>query len=566
MDQVKEFLRQAIKYRFWISVGLSLLLPVIAYAVGSGEIKRKAAEETGKIEQAAKDVKQYAQGTIPNRQYKPAVDEKREVLSKDVNASWKKLYARQAPLLTWPTSVEDRFSKWGRKWPENVDASAVQDAIVEYVNSYERFVEQVYKTFNPFDPIEGTGIVASPGQEMLLRPSKFTVEAPPELGKVWAAQERLWIQRTLLQVIADVNANAKNWDTAIVRQINLLEVGSPLAQDQISMVHDGVIEEAPAVTNPAAPAPTTTGGSSSSGAPGAESPGMMPGSGMSGMSGMMGQTGDQLFYIKTDGTQYKVLPFEMTVLVEQNRIQDFLVALENSPMAIQINDFEMAKPAQRVAKPKKGDSMFPGMFAGGSGMDYTSMMSMMMRPPAAGGQTSFGGASDARMMMMMAAYSGGGAASAVPARKGVDVRSQSRSKTREEEEKAAAKRSIVTIHDPYYNVVEVTVYGQARFYSPPPEEPPAEPSQSAATAPAPSEGTPAAPPAADAPKPTAETPPAEAPKAEEAKPKEEAPKAEAPKTQDEAPKPEAEKAKAEAPKAEAPKAEAPKTQDEAKKQ
>ncbi len=562
MDQVKEILRQAIKYRFWISVGLSLLLPVIAYAVGSGEIKQKALEEAGKIEQAAKDVKQYAQGTIPNRQYKPEVDKKREVLSQDVNASWKKLYARQAPLLTWPSSVEDRFPKWGRKWPENVDASAVQDAIVEYVNSYDRFVQQVYETFHPFDPIEGTGIVASPAKEMLLRPSKFTVEAPPELGKVWAAQERLWIQRTLLQVIADVNADAKSWDTAIVRQINLLEVGSPLAQDQISMVHDGVIEEAPAVTNPAAPVPTTaTGSSSSSSAPGAESPGMMPGSGIMGM----GQTGDRLFYIKTDGAQYKVLPFEMTVLVEQNRIQDFLVALENSPMAIQINDFEMAKPAQRVAKPKKGDSMFPGMFAGGGGMDYTAMMSMMMRPPEARGQTSFGGGSDPRMMMMMAAYGGSGS-SAVQTRKGVDVRSQSRSKSREEEEKAAAKRAIVTIHDPYYNVVEVTVYGQARFYSPPPEEPAAEPSQSAATAPAPSEGTPAAPPAAEAPKAAAETPPAEAPKTEEAKPqaeapKAEAPKAEAPKTQDETPKPEAEKAKAEAPKAEA-----PKTQDEAKKQ
>jgi hypothetical protein len=551
MDQVKEFLRQAIKYRFWISVGLSLLLPVIAYAVGSGPIKQKALEEAGKIEQAAKDVKQYAQGTVPNRQYKPAVDEKREILGKDVNASWKKLYARQAPLLTWPSSVEDRLKKWGRKWPENVDASAVQDAIVEYVNSYDRFVTQVYQTFHPFDPIEGTGIVASPTKEILLRPSKFTVESPPELGKVWSAQERLWIQRTLLQVIADVNQNAASWDTAIVRQINLLEVGSPLAQDQVSMVHDGVLEEAPAITNPAIPAATPAAGSTTG------SPESSMTSGMVGM-GMMGES-DHLFYIKTEGAQYKVLPFEMTVLVEQNHIQDFLVALENSPMAIQVNDFEMAKPAQRVTKPKKGDSMFPGMFAGG-GSDYTTMMSMMMRPPSAGGQTTFGGERDPRTMMMMAYSGGSGAASAVPARKGIDTRSISRLKSREEEEKAAAKRTVVTIHDPYYNVVEVTVYGQARFYSPPPEEPAAEPSQSAAAATVPAEGTPAATAPAEAPKAAAEAPPAEAPKAGEATPKEETPKAEEPKAQDATPKPETEKAKAEAPKAEE-----PKTPDEAKK-
>jgi hypothetical protein len=547
MDQVKEIIRQAIKYRFWIAVGISLLLPVIAYAVGSGPIKQKAIEETNKIDQAAKDVKQYAQGTVPNRQYKPAVDEKREVLTKDVNASWKKLYARQAPLLTWPSNVEERFQKWGRKWPENVDASAVQEAIIEYVNAYPKFVTDVYKTFQPFDPVEGTGIVSSPVEEMLLRPSKFTVEAPPELGKVWAAQERLWIQRTLLQVIADVNKSASTWDTAIVRQINLLEVGSPVAQDQVSIVHDGVIEEAPAITNPAAPPPDPAA-SSSAGTPEAAAMMAMAGSSGYGSGGMLGQT-DHLFYIKTDGTQFKVLPFQMTVLVEQNRIQDFLVALENSPMAIQINDFEMAKPAQRVTKPKKGDTMFPGgMYAGM--MDYT----MMMRSPGMGGQTMFGGERDPRMMMAAMADRMG-AALPLQTRKGVDVRATDRAKARGAEEAAAAKRTLVTIHDPYFNIVEVTVYGQARFYSPPPEEPPAEPSQSAATAAAPAEGTPApASPTAEAPKTEGEAAkPAEAPKAEgeAAKPAEApktdaAPKAEEAKTKEETPKPEEAKAKDEA--------------------
>jgi hypothetical protein len=519
MDQLKKFLRQAIKYRFWIAVGISALLPVIAYAVGSGPIQMKAADETRKIKAADSEVKKYTSGVVKNAQWKPAVDEKREELSKDVNSSWKKLYARQAPLLTWPSNVEERFKRWGRKWPEDVDASAVQEAIIEYVNAYSKFVTQAYQTFHPFDPIEGTGIVAAPTQELLLRPASFTVEAPPELGKVWAAQERLWIQRTLLQVIAEVNKNASSWDSAYVKQIDLLEVGSPLAQDQVSMVHRGTLEEAPAITNPAAPPPNT------STTPTSINP-MMAGS-----SGLPGANTNTLYYIKTDSAQYKVLPFEMTVLVEQDHIPDLLVALENSPMAIQVNDFEMAKPAQRVIKPQKGENPLFGMYAMGSRSESMNYQIMMSRPPAAAGQTTFGGMGYSQVMQYGA--SGG---MTTPERKGVNVRDRDRAKTREEEEKAASKRAVVTIHDPYFNVVQVTAYGQARFYNPPPEEPAPEPSPS--QAPVPAEGTPAS-----------ETPkPAETPAAEEAK--------------TETPNAEPEKAKAEEP---MPKEKTPKAKDEAKK-
>ncbi len=48
---------------------------------------------------------------------------------------------------------------------------------------------------------------------------------------------------------------------------------------------------------------------------------------------------------------------------------------------------------------------------------------------------------------------------------------------KEELEQATAKKDRVSIHDPYFNIVEVTIYGQARFYNPPPPKTPAEPSQ-----------------------------------------------------------------------------------------
>jgi hypothetical protein len=574
MDQLKEIIKQAIKYRFWIAVGLSALLPLIAYFVGSGSVKAKAAAETAKIEGASKNVKQYMSGTLPNGQYKGIVGERTDELSKDVNESWKKLYARQAPLLTWPDRVQERFTKWGRKWPEGVDVRDIQIAIIDYVTVYPNFVTEVYNSFKPFDPIEGSGVVSAPPEAALLRPATFTIEAPPSLGKVWAAQERLWIQRTLLDVVAQVNKDAKDWDSSIVRQVNLLEVGNPDAQDQRSRAKGETLEEDNSIKDPNKPDEPAADATTTASEPGSMAgalgrAGMMPG--MSGMGGNVGAT-ESVYYIHTDSQQFKVLPVEMSVLIDQSRIQDFLIALENSPMTIQVMDFEMSKPQAPVVKPIKGEQMsYMGMgMMGPMGEGMMPGMDGMMR-----GMTGYGGRfqmmrgmMDSAMMSMpgsmggmpgMMGYGMGGGT----AKKGIDKRAEDRRKKQEEQLKAIKSAIHTSIHDPYFNIIEVKIYGQARFFNPPPAETPTEPSQAGETP------TPA--PAAEAEKkaeaevPKTETeakPDAEPKKAEAAK--EETPKPEAEKkaepSKDEKEKPGAEK-KAEPPKAEAPKADAPKAGD-----
>jgi hypothetical protein len=316
MDQLKDILKQMIKHRFWIAVGISALLPVIAYAIGSGPVKEKAKTTTDSIKAANDGVRKYAQGTVPNVQYKPMVDEKTGELVKDVNASWKKLYARQADLLTWPAAVQDRFPVWERKWPENVDPGAVQLAIIEYVTAYPKFVTSVYQTFKPFDVVEGTGLVSAPTEDALLHPFPFTIENPPDLGQVWAAQERLWTQRTLLEVIAEVNKGAQDWNTATIKQINLLEVGNSAAQDQVSIAKGETLNEAPPIANPAAPPPAATPAEGGTPAPG-------------GAPTIVQQNPNTVYYIKNDSSQFKILPFQMSVLVEQDHIQDLLVTKVN---------------------------------------------------------------------------------------------------------------------------------------------------------------------------------------------------------------------------------------------
>jgi len=190
MDKIKDFLRLLIGYRFWIVVVIAALLPALAYFLGSGEVKAKAAQGTELIKKSNADVQQYASGVVANRQYKELVAEKHEQLARDVMATWKKLYERQAPLLKWPATVAQQFQTWGRKWPdpEQADPSVVQTAIIDYVQEYPKAVTEVYKSCDPYDPMTGKGNVVAPPEQELLRPAKFTIDTPPSLGQVWDAR------------------------------------------------------------------------------------------------------------------------------------------------------------------------------------------------------------------------------------------------------------------------------------------------------------------------------------------------------------------------------------------
>jgi hypothetical protein len=510
MEQVKEFLRQVIKYRFWISIGLAALFALIAYVVGSGPVRAKADDETKKITAALTDVKQYVSQAIPTADYKPIVDEKTQDLGKDVTSAWKTLYNRQAPLLTWPETVQERFRKWGRQWPKDEDPGRVNLAIVDFIEAYPDYVKMVYKTFKPFDYESGEGIVAAPPQDALLRPSVFQVEHLPNLGKVWSAQERLWMQRTVLEVVAQVNKSAKNWDDAIIKQVEELEVGNPRAQDQRSISKGEQLEEAPAIYAPGEEeAEQTAGSSGSSGMPSSGAAGMasmmmgakgardgMMGSMMMGGSGgamMGGRESEGVFFVKSenDKGQYKILPIMVRVLIDQDHIQDFLVELENSPMSIQVMDIELNRPQTRVAKPEKGDAAAGGF---GMGMMGGGMAEMMMRSRGgemAGmgrGMMGFGGMMGMMQgQMSMSARAGGNynmagmgmgmaGMGATAARKGTDVRNVDTKKARKEKEKAIEQSKGVTLFDPHFDIVQVTVYGQARFFNPPTGEEPAQPS------------------------------------------------------------------------------------------
>ena len=399
-EQVKEVLRQLIRYRFWIAVGFAALFAVIAYFMGSGPVKAKAADGDRQDQECREGVKAYADADQAHRAYKPIVDEKTEIVSKDVNKAWKELYDRQAPLLTWPETVKDRFRKWGRKWPEEQDAGTVQIAIVDYIEAYPAYVDMVYKTFHPFDYETGKGIVAAPAEGRAAAAGHVHRRGPS--SRAWArsgrprsgsgSSARCW------RSSAEVNKQAKDWDTAIIQGDRPARGGQPgrpgsAFARQGRAAHQGG-------RYPLARA----AGRGRRGRHGVRRRrrrlvavpmgAAMMGGGRGEMMGMMGgrrrsRRGPmtRIYYVTPaeDKGQYKILPVLITVLIDQDHVQDLLVELENSPMSIQVKDFELERPSSPVTKPEKGEQ------PGGMGMGWAMMGGMMMMRGMMGGGRGYGG-------------------------------------------------------------------------------------------------------------------------------------------------------------------------------
>ena len=380
MDQLKDILKQAIKYRFWIAVGISALLPMIAYFVGVGPDPGEGRRpRTAKIK-AADDGRQAStpRATVPNDQYKPIVDREDGGPDQGRQRVLEEALRPPGPAADLARAASRSGSTtWGRKWPENVDASAVQIAIIDYINAYPTFVTEVYKTFQPFDSDEGTGVVAAPPEEALLRPvavhrsrprPSWARSGPRRSGSGSSGPCSTWSPRS--------TRTPRTGTRAIIKQINAARGRQPAGPGpavdrQGRDARRGPRHRRPRPRPPPPPrrrrpaerrrcrrharrwaAPAWAAAAA---------------------------TAESVYYIKTDSTQFKILPVQMTVLIDQDHIQDFLVALENSPMAIQVMDFEMSKPVSPRDQAREGRrrSAFGGHDGHGMGMGGGMMMAGM---------------------------------------------------------------------------------------------------------------------------------------------------------------------------------------------
>ena len=456
----------------------------------AGAVKEATAAKVSEIDQAQKGAEGYRSGTVPNGQYTEFTKPKINEIEGDVAKTQAMLYGIQAPLLDWPEEVEPELTAWGRDIPENVGPDEQDSVSYLYTRVYEDYAKDIYKIIDPWDPVKGEGLVETPPMESLLQTVvEFDINDLPTISEVWQYQENLWVRRSILEVIAEVNkkAGARDWESARIKRINQLEVGTTDAVDHRTTADGVTLKEPEEVMQggksltpeePTAPA----GGMSGMGGYGMEGMESMMGSMMGGgmMGGAAAKAGEPVKFIQPEGVEeFRDYPAFVSVLIDQSSIQNFLVEFENSPMSMRVLEANWVRPSSRVQPPVKGQG-FGGYMSGfgrGSGgglMGMESMMSSMMG--GYGGMMGGRGGMDMGMQGMMDSmragmggmgrgYGGGFGGSTTPPRQ-KKKRDLSQKKPESPDDAEPEK---VTIFDPYYNIVELQVYVQARFFYPPDE-------------------------------------------------------------------------------------------------
>ncbi len=196
MDQLKDFLRQCVKYRFWIAFGISLLLPMIGYFVGAGTINAETTKQRGRDQGGQdRDRQVHRARASSTTSISRSAAAKKEVLTKDVNATWRKLFAIQEPLLKWPPRSSRTVPQVGPQVPRGRrprTRSSRRSSTTPI--AYPEFVSKIYKTSTPSTSRTAPGSSSPPTTTVLLRPAPFSPGQParPEqgLGRAGAALGR----------------------------------------------------------------------------------------------------------------------------------------------------------------------------------------------------------------------------------------------------------------------------------------------------------------------------------------------------------------------------------------
>ena len=247
MDQLKEFLRQCVKYRFWIVVGVAALFPMIAYFVGSGPIKAKADDRDRRPSRApTTDVKQYSAPNIPNDQYKPIVDEKTEVLTKDVNKAWKKLYEPPGPA---PDLARDGRGAVPQLGPQVARERRPRRRPAGDRRLRRRLPEVRRRGLQDVQAVrlrDGQGDRRrAPPRRPCSGPSAFDPAKPPDSARSGRPRSGSGSSGPLLDVVAKVNKKAKDWDYGHRQADQRCSRSATRAQDQRSIAKGETLDGGP---------------------------------------------------------------------------------------------------------------------------------------------------------------------------------------------------------------------------------------------------------------------------------------------------------------------------------
>ena len=205
-------LEPVLKQKFWILLGMGILMTFIGWWMATGTIAQAITERKTKIEAAESSI---PKGDIPNDNWTKRLSEVNDKQDSSIKTTQLGLWKRQLDRMELPQGLA-KVDYQGTF--QSADRELFRDA-------YPNEVRRVWKMLNPMD-FDGTGVVKFPIINMFkVMNQKQWIVTAPKSEIIWQVMEDLWLLEGLFQSIAEVNGGpqATRADAAI-HQIDKLEL------------------------------------------------------------------------------------------------------------------------------------------------------------------------------------------------------------------------------------------------------------------------------------------------------------------------------------------------------
>ncbi len=393
-------LQPLLKNHFWILLVPLFSMNLWGYFSANGALKAATKSRVETLDKVKSGIP--AGSTDPNEIYTTELKSRNELLEKYVDEELLDLWKRQQARMVWPGGVAPDIPK--------IYLADIKNNLVRfsYQKAYPEAVRKLHESVEPF-VANKAGITWTPKVDFpkdlipRMKIGTLTINST----QMWHAQEDIWVTQFILDAIREMNKDADSETSAVIRRVIAFRLlggdGVPIADGTVtatggSKSGGGSQEMDPAAAGhgahgaPAA-AFSQGGGGGGMGGTANSSIAINPveefgaggdlGAGGTGMSSASPSTaspmGDPaapavptgpLRYVKdTPEAPYVERGFYLSVIINQNKMVDFLVALSNSEWPVRVVRFHFGK------NPYATD---PFTAAGATGGNLASNMNMNM--------------------------------------------------------------------------------------------------------------------------------------------------------------------------------------------
>jgi len=259
MDKIRPILAAVKKYHFWVLSLLIALIGLFSWFTASASLTEEFEKNQSSVKSKMTSVQRISgESSHPNADTIKGIKNENEKLKENVKELWKDLYQRQKEnVLYWPEILGEDFLSAVEKL--SFDEEIPSKLLNRYQYSVRKLVEKLPEIVQARKDLSATGQRRSSGRGMMRGPrrnlgfrsgdsqdeeeesyivlwndlnrlyDKYWWETRPISRKVWVTQEDLWVYKNLLEIIARTNEGATGPHNAVVKVIELLEVGSDAA-------------------------------------------------------------------------------------------------------------------------------------------------------------------------------------------------------------------------------------------------------------------------------------------------------------------------------------------------